>query len=238
MDPETEGRSDAVHVWYMDLDELSSRPHRHLERALGPEERARRAGYPEARSRARFTAAHGVLRLLLGRFLDMPAAQVRMRCGPLGKPTLPPGAPPVHFSLSHSGAHGVAAVSVGREVGVDLDRPRDGFPLESFARRYFPPAEADLVLGAPREDRMRVFLTLWTRKEALVKAAGSGISLGVGQQVGGTADAAVVTAAQPRLRGTWHIRTLSPPYGIGAVALAHHRPYRVIAHNWAATESP
>ncbi|MET9140205.1 4'-phosphopantetheinyl transferase family protein [Streptomyces parvulus] len=235
-DLDMEGPTDAVHVWYMDLDELSSRPHRHLESALGPDERARRAAYPEARSRARFTAAHGVLRLLLGRFLDMPAAQVRMRCGPMGKPALLPGAPPVHFNLSHAGGHAVAAVSVGREVGVDLDRPREGFPLESFARRYFPPSESDLVLRAPREERMRVFLTLWTRKEALVKAAGSGIALGVGQPVGGTEDSVVVTAAQHRLRGTWRIRALSPPFGVGAVALAHSRPFRVIAHGWAANE--
>ncbi|MFI1734562.1 4'-phosphopantetheinyl transferase family protein [Streptomyces acidicola] len=236
MDIDTEDRTDTVHVWYMDLDGLSRGTHRHLDGALGPEERTRRAGYPDSRSRARFTAAHGVLRILLGRFLDLPAAQVRMRCRPLGKPTLPPGSPPVHFSLSHSGGHAVAAVAVGREVGVDLDLPREGFPLEAFARRYFPPAERDLVLDAPHDDRQRVFLALWTRKEALVKAAGAGIAVGVRQQVGGTADAAVVTATQPRMRGTWHIRGLSPPFGVGAVALAHSRPYRVIAHDWAATE--
>ncbi|MFC7986861.1 4'-phosphopantetheinyl transferase superfamily protein [Streptomyces sp. NPDC057336] len=228
-------RTDVVRLWYMELDGLSAADHRRLDSALGDEERARRASYPDSRSRARFTAAHGVLRILLGRFLGVPATEVRMRCGPLGKPTLPPGAPPVHFSLSHSGGHAVAAVSVGREVGVDLDRPRDGFPLEAFVRRYFSPAERDLVLGAPPDERQRVFLALWTRKEALVKAAGSGIAVGVRQQVGGPAGAAVVKANRPRLRGTWRVQDLSPPFGVGAVALEHSRPYRVVAHEWAAT---
>ncbi|MFH9575373.1 4'-phosphopantetheinyl transferase family protein [Streptomyces sp. NPDC017454] len=236
MDREDEEPADAVHLWYIGLDALSPSARRHLNSALGPEERARRATYPDPRRRARFTAAHGALRILLGRFLGIPATQVGMRCGPLGKPALPPGAPPVHFSLSHSGGHAVAAVSVGREVGVDIEHPRDRFPLEAFARRYFPPAERDLVLSAPCGDRQRVFLALWTRKEALVKAAGSGIASGVRQQVGATAGTAVVKATQPRMRGTWHIQDLSPPLGVGAVALALGRPYRVITHDWAVTE--
>ncbi|MFJ9861189.1 4'-phosphopantetheinyl transferase superfamily protein [Streptomyces albogriseolus] len=231
-------QADVVHLWYIDLDAVSPGAGKRLDSALGPEERARRGTYPDSRSRSRFTVAHGALRILLGRFLGIPAPQVRMRCGPLGKPSLPPGAPPVHFSLSHARGQAVAAVSVGREVGVDLDHPRDGFPLEEFTRRYFPPPERDLVLGAPRGDRQRVFLTLWTRKEALVKAAGSGIAVGVRQQVGVAADATVVTADHPRMRGTWRIADLSPPLGVGAVALAHSRPYRVVAHNWAAAEAP
>lgn len=227
---EPDPHMDEVHLWHIRLDGLSPAAASRYEAALGPDERARRTTYPHARGRARFTAAHGALRILLGHFLGIPAVEVRTRRGPMGKPALPSGSPPVHFSLSHAGGRAVAAVSLGREVGVDLDHPRAGFPLEAFARRYFPPAERDLVLSAPCDDRQHVFLRLWTRKEALVKAAGARMALGVGQQVGASGDSAVVRAAHPRMRGTWHIRDVRPPAGVAAVALAHDRPYRVVTH--------
>ncbi|GAA3079833.1 hypothetical protein GCM10020000_77040 [Streptomyces olivoverticillatus] len=121
---EPDPHMDEVHLWHIRLDGLSPAAASRYEAALGPDERARRTTYPHARGRARFTAAHGALRILLGHFLGIPAVEVRTRRGPMGKPALPSGSPPVHFSLSHAGGRAVAAVSLGREVGVDLDHPR------------------------------------------------------------------------------------------------------------------
>ncbi|MER6328296.1 4'-phosphopantetheinyl transferase superfamily protein [Streptomyces sp. NPDC001034] len=224
---------DQVHVWHIDLDGPSPGP----EADLGPEESARLAGYTHASARARHAVAHGALRRLLGHALGLPPAEVPVRRGLLGKPELDCSAGSLSFSLAHAGRHALVALTTGRAVGVDLDHLRPGFPLDAFVRRYFPAAEQDLLLTRPPAERPLPFLQLWTRKEALVKAAGARMALGVGQEVGVPGATSVVRVRRPPLRGTWTVRNVPSPSGAAAVALAGGRPYRVVAHDWA-TEAP
>ncbi len=230
-----------VHIWHIPLDGIPQASHDHLTAALGPQELGRRTTYPTPAARARYTVAHGALRLLLGHFLKVPAHTVRIRRGSLGKPELAPTAaatPDLRFSLSHAGGHALVAVTTGRAIGVDLDHPRPGFPLEAFTRRYFPPPERDLVLaaGPTTGDREQAFLRLWTRKEALVKAAGARMALGVRQPVcnaaGPTAAPAEVHLCHPGLHGTWTVQNLPPPpsaaTAVAALALSGTHPYRLV----------
>ncbi|MEW2624650.1 4'-phosphopantetheinyl transferase superfamily protein [Streptomyces sp. NPDC048106] len=226
--------TDQVHLWHIDLDGPSAGP----EAALGPAESARLACYTHASARARHTAAHGALRGLLGHALGLAPAEVPIRRGPLGKPELAGSDRSLCFSLAHARGHALVALATGRAVGVDLDHVRPGFPLEAFVRRYFPAPEQDLLLARPPDERPLAFVELWTRKEALVKAAGARMALGVGQEVGPPGVTSVVRANRPPLRGTWTVRNVpSPPGGAAAVALAGGRPYRVVVHDWA-TEAP
>ncbi|GLX50947.1 4'-phosphopantetheinyl transferase [Streptomyces hygroscopicus subsp. hygroscopicus] len=225
---------DRVHVWHIDLDGPAPGP----EADLGPAESARLAGYTHASARARHAVAHGVLRRLLGHALGLPPADIPIRRGPLGKPELACAGSSLSFSLAHAGRHALVALTTGRAVGVDLDHPRPGFPLDAFVRRYFPPAEREFLLTSPPAGRPLAFVQLWTRKEALVKAAGARMALGVGQEVGVPGTTSVVRSRRPPLRGTWTVRNVPPPSGgAAAVALAGGRPYRVVVHDWA-TEAP
>ncbi|WP_331742598.1 4'-phosphopantetheinyl transferase superfamily protein (plasmid) [Streptomyces sp. NBC_00868] len=238
-----------VHVWHIPLDGLPRAAQDHLATALGPEELRRRATYPSSTARARYTVAHGTVRLLLGHFLGIPARAVRIRCGPLGKPELAPAAvppalpaPDIRYSLSHTQGHAMVAMTTGRAIGVDLEHARPGFPLEAFTRRYFPGPEHDLVLdeGSAAADREQTFLRLWTRKEALVKAAGARMAVGVRQPVcspaGLTTAPARIHARHPRLHGTWTVQNLPPPHPLAtgsaaaALALSGSHPYRVVTH--------
>ena len=104
--------------------------------------------------------------LLLRAFLGVERDE-QLVYGPVGKPALAAGGP--EFSLSHSGNYAALAVS-DRPVGIDLEQVRS-FPDAVF-RRQFSPAEQDWA-GA---DDLRRFL-VWTRKEALMKADGAGLTL-------------------------------------------------------------
>ncbi|MEU3771924.1 4'-phosphopantetheinyl transferase superfamily protein [Streptomyces sp. NPDC032472] len=242
-------RPGEVHVWHVPLDGVPRAGRDRFAAALGPQERDRRTAYRTPAARARYTVAHGALRLLLGHFLGIPAPDVRIHRGPLGKPELDPAAadaaPDLRFSLSHVHGRALVALTLGRAVGIDLDQPRPGFPLEAFARRYFPAPERDLVLsaGPTAADRERMFLRLWTRKEALVKAAGSRMALGVRQPVcgaaGPTSAPAQVRPRHPGLHGTWTVQNLPPPgagpgppsaasAAVAALALSGTDPYRIV----------
>ena len=90
-----------------------------------------------------------------------------IHAGPYGKPE----APGVFFSLSHSGEYALLAVS-DADVGADLERLRPA-PMRT-AGRVFAPEELDWL--AAGEDGDARFFTLWTLKEALLKAAGRGLT--------------------------------------------------------------
>ena len=199
-----------VDIWEWSLDA----PHG-TEALLSPDERARAARFVNPVHAARFAAGRGRLRAALGRVTGRDPASLRFETNPQGKPSLPDGP---EFNLSHSGARAMLAVSDGPEVGVDIEEWR---PVEpAVARRYFTAAErAELAAMEFREG----FFRCWTRKEAVIKAVGLGLSMPLGSFD-------VTLGAAPRLArieggaaSEWHLADLSPGPGCAA-ALAIRDP--------------
>ena len=123
--------------------------------------------------RARYLAAHALVRLVLA---DGAAAAARLtfdrtcRCGAAhGKPVLPGGP---EFSLSHSGDLVGVAVRPDGAVGLDVEQLRDVSDLAALAAHAYSPAE---LARCPAPDTAAFFRT-WARKEALLKATGDGLS--------------------------------------------------------------
>ncbi len=139
--------------------------------------RADRFRYPHHRSR--YIASHGILRKILGLYLDVPPKEICFAADSHGKPYLTAPCTPadLRFNLSHSRDMALYAVTRSRDVGIDVEHlERAGNSLE-IARRFFAPAEADAIASAPDELRRKAFLTCWTRKEAFLKAKGDGLSI-------------------------------------------------------------
>ncbi|WP_158603456.1 4'-phosphopantetheinyl transferase family protein [Micromonospora radicis] len=213
-----------VHVWRLGLD-LPAPQARVFDELLSPAERARRDGYADPAVRRRFLAVYGSVRVILGAYRGEAPARVPLRTGRWGKPLLGDDGP--RFNISHSGRCALLAVSVERDVGVDVEQARRGRPVEAFARRYFPPAEARLVATAAPAERTALHLTLWTRKEACVKAAGDRLLNGLDLPVAGP-DGLLVQQSGGRLPGPWRVRDLRVPPGYrGSVALAGTEPFDI-----------
>lgn len=166
--------SGEVHVWRAwiarrnDFDDLAA--------SLAEDERRRAARFHFDADRQRFIAARGVLRRLLGNYLQMPPAEVAFEYGPQGKPQLrDPAVSRLCFNLAHSGDLALYAFAADRRVGVDVEWSREVVEAMSIARKYFTPEESK-HLQAMSADRMAAFFRLWTRKEAVIKAVGTGIA--------------------------------------------------------------
>ncbi|MDP4021180.1 4'-phosphopantetheinyl transferase superfamily protein [Methylobacterium sp. NEAU 140] len=144
---------------------------------LDPGERARAARFLRPEDRDRFVASHAALRLLLGQALGTDPAAVAFTAGPAGKPELAGAARgALHFNLSHSGRF--ALVGLARAaIGVDVEAVRPLPDALRIARGQFAPDEAAALAALPRGQVEAVFFGLWTRKEAVVKALGAGLSL-------------------------------------------------------------
>ncbi len=171
MSPQTLRRHE-VHLWSWCLDDdgLCGEAGEAL---LNEAERARSSRFMTALLRQRFTAARARLRSLLGTHLGRDPGSLVFVENEFGKPRLV-DRPDIHFSLSHSQDRALLAVSEGLEVGADLEGVRSVDHL-GLARRYFHPNEVAAI--ERHADPQAAFFQIWTLKEAVVKALGTGLSI-------------------------------------------------------------
>lgn len=168
-----------VHLWAASLVQPPEELAR-LRRLLSVDELARADRFRAPHHQQRHVAAHGLLREMLGAYDRRPAELLEFDVGTHGKPALVTAdrARPLHFNLSHSGDHLLVGIA-REELGVDLEVIRPGLQFLRLADRYFTPAEAETLRSVPKSQQPEAFYTLWTRKEAYVKALGTGLSEGL-----------------------------------------------------------
>lgn len=157
-----------VHVYLADLTAQAD------DGVLSAEEAARAARFAFDADRRRYAAAHAVLRRILARYLGCAPAEVLYDLGPQGKPALAGGG--LEFNMSHCGDLALYAVTQGREVGVDIERMRPEVGRELAGAGFLTPSETGELLALPEAERPKAFFTVWTRKEACLKATGKGLS--------------------------------------------------------------
>ena len=147
--------------------------------SLSESERARAEKIALASKRQEFVVARGLLRQMLSRVAGLTAAErgLEFQQDGRGKPGLAGGGP-IAFNLSHSQGLALAALTIGGNVGVDLEQIRPEGDWQALARRFFTAAESRAIDACSPARRARAFFACWTRKEAFVKAAGSGIAEG------------------------------------------------------------
>jgi 4'-phosphopantetheinyl transferase len=225
---------DVVHVWWIALDETPLAAAT-LETVLDEREREHHLRLPDSAQRRRYRIAHGAARLILGDYLHTPAHELVWRTGRWGKPRLAAVHDRIRFNLSHCADIAVLAVTGRRDVGVDVECPRPHLAVERFATRYFPARESQLVRSADPADRQTVFLRLWTRKEACVKAAGGRLGQGLALPVADGRTATVVADPSANLPGPWRVANLTATHRLAAaVALRGADTYRVVQRRWPA----
>jgi 4'-phosphopantetheinyl transferase len=161
-------------LWRARIDDIDEG----AEAALSDYERQRAERLRHRPARLEFARTRGWLRQALARYLQAPPDQLQFVYGPQGKPRLANCAEGegVCFNVSHS--HGVAllAVAWNRSVGVDVEQVRTDKDLLGLANRYFSANEIVALRQLASIQVSRGFFLAWTRKEAFIKALGSGMS--------------------------------------------------------------
>lgn len=165
-----------VHVWRAELGAAISPEWRET---LSPDECIRAERFHSAEDRARFITGRGLLRTILGRYLDLPPAALRFAHGPHGKPELTGVCSALRFNLSHSADLMLLAVTHARAVGIDLEQVRPDVPFQTLADHYFDPEDAWDLRLLPPDERAWKFYDLWTSAEARLKASGRGLGEGL-----------------------------------------------------------
>lgn len=235
-----EAVAEEVHLWALPLAESDDEGA--AETLLSADERDRAARFRFARDRRRFSLGRAGLRRLLGIYLDRDPAALDFAYGPAGKPELAGSAEAsgLRFNLSNSADWALLAVARGRQLGVDLEGIPEGRDLMAIARRFFAAEEVTAFEGFAADQRAEAFCAIWTRKEALLKAFGAGLSLpldGFCVSADPAAPARLLsTAFRPAEAARWSLAdiALAPPLaGAFRAALAiegpppHYRCFRL-----------
>jgi 4'-phosphopantetheinyl transferase len=212
---------DEVHVWSARL----LRPNYDYAAglaALSEEERQRARMFHFERDRRNFIARRSLLRVLLGRYLKAEPSEVSLASEERGKPFLSGAdAPPaLHFNCSHS--HNLALVAVGRlsPLGVDVEKIRPVPEMSEITATFASAGENARLAEAGLERKLEVFFSVWTRKEAWLKATGEGIAGNLGEL-----DCA---EAPPG----WALHTLSPAPGFVGALAARAGDIKLLCWRW------
>lgn len=223
---------DEVHVWCAALDRTSSEVAR-CRSILSQDELAQASRFRFERHRRQFVVRHGLLRLILGRYLETEPETIRFDYSEFGKPALKPGVGDreLFFNLSDAAGLALYAFTMAREIGVDVERVRSDIEHEEIAERFFSLNERAALRAIPTEDRPQAFFTCWTRKEAFIKAHGEGLSLPLDQfDVSvGAGEPAKLLATRGSLEDArrWELRHLDPSPGFVAALAVEGRGWNL-----------
>jgi len=165
---------DRPQLWCQPLDSLAEQTP-FLHSLLNAEEHRQAGKFAFLPDQQRYIVSRGFLRYLLSFYLHQPAEDLQFTYNPYGKPQVI-SEKNIYFNLSH--AHNVLLIGInhGKSIGVDVEYERTDIVLPSIAQRFFTEHEYRQLIAMPAHEQKTLFYFIWTRKEAVLKASGRGLS--------------------------------------------------------------
>ncbi len=163
-----------IQIWKADLD-VSEPFRKSLWNFLSRDEQKRAEKFRINDDCNNFIAARGILRFLLGRYLNIEPERITFDYGEYGKPIVV-NDDSLRFNISHSNGVGLFAFTQKLELGVDIEFCKREIEIIAIAKRFFSQNEIKALSTLSGEDRVTGFYNCWTRKEAFIKAIGEGLS--------------------------------------------------------------
>jgi 4'-phosphopantetheinyl transferase len=112
------------------------------------------------------------------------------------------------------------AVTMNRNIGIDVEYIKDNIDVVQIANRFFSSSEIQSLDCIPDKERPGKFFQYWTRKEALAKAIGKGVSFPFEQCDVSLINGKALSPVKPTWPNTestcWHIQDLFPGEGYAA----------------------
>jgi phosphopantetheinyl transferase len=168
----------AIHVWSAPYSKLELF-YPHLSALINQDETKRALCFKRTCDARRYVLRHGLLRAVLARYSHETPQEIRFVRKKNGKPDLDPEGkgPGIRFSLSGTDEMVSLGITRGTDIGLDIARvqPRDSFP--TIAHYLFTQKERDWIAQGARDQRVLRFIRIWSLKEALLKATGSGVRM-------------------------------------------------------------
>lgn len=161
-----------IHIWLIDINNYLNSD---FTAYLDDQESARMHRFKFAKDRDCFIGSHAALRILLGKYCNCAPRAIAYKYTTYNKPILTKNHP-IQFNLSHSRNQAIIAVTKKHPIGIDIEYMQEKEILIDLAKRFFSSKEYDEYKKLSASQKVLGFYNCWTRKEAVVKALGIGIT--------------------------------------------------------------
>ena len=163
-----------VHLWFVDKKNHKDRLTSYWS-ILNELEKEKATKYRFEKDRDCSIIARGVIRMLLGNYLKIHPKDVKLKLGEFGKPFLNELSD-IQFNVSHSAETIVLAFIKKDKIGVDVEHTKRNIEVNTIAKQFFSKEEITALFSLDEKFQKQAFYNCWTRKEAFIKALGSGLS--------------------------------------------------------------
>lgn len=216
---------DTIHIWQADLN-IDKKAQKKFLETLNAEEHIKANRYRFEKDRIQYIAGRGILRQLLSRYLSIHPKSIVFEYNKYGKPHLEYS--DLQFNISHSGGVGVFGFTEKHLIGVDVELIKPDMDLLNVAEHFFAKKEIEQLLSLPSNRQCEGFFNCWTRKEAIIKAIGHGLSFPLNDfQVSLLPEhpaQLLATYWDEKEVENWSLQSFEPkPNYIGALALRNKR---------------
>jgi 4'-phosphopantetheinyl transferase len=166
-----------VHIWAVDLDHLKL-PCNEAVQMLPEFEKKKSERFRFELLKTRYIKGHYLLRALLGMYLGIDFFNQEFHINKYGKPSLKntQAEDSIYFNMSNSENTCICVFRQHGDIGVDVEKIYDMTNMDSIVERFFSPSENIKFCSLPEQSRKISFFKYWTRKEALLKGIGVGLS--------------------------------------------------------------
>lgn len=182
-----------------------------------------------------YVVTRGLLRQALAQVLNRDATSFHFNYTESNKPWLDEKINGQSIAMNVTHSHGIAlvALSLDRQLGIDIEKIREEIEYEKLSKRFFSEHEYD-ALKNYQGDKVQAFFAIWTRKEAFVKAVGKGIAFGLSQF-----DVNIDPQAEPEMLATrwdendvsnWFMSGVDVPDGYLATVVADKNKFDIRYH--------
>lgn len=168
-----------IHIWKANLNRHTPDLDYLYHKVLSQDERDRASALRSESDQKRSIISRGLLRKKLGSYLESDPAHISFTYNEYGKPYLNANTHKgeLKFNVSHSKDIVVYAVTLNREIGIDVEYLKEVSKADKIVERFFSEEEKKFYNSQSEDRKKWAFFTLWTRKEAYSKAMGRGIGL-------------------------------------------------------------
>ena len=152
---------DEAHIWRADLD-INESSQGSFQKLLSSDEKNRAKKFRFAKDSQNFIAARGILRLLVGKYLEINPAEIFFHYSEFGKPGIANNS--LQFNISHSKNIALFAFIKKFNVGVDVEFVNPNIEVKDIATKFFSANEIMNLLALPEQEQTLGFFNCWTRK--------------------------------------------------------------------------